>query len=107
MASGAPLRAWLLEIQVNPGLKHRDPAKRRIIPPLLGESVRIALEVRERGLRGSSLARLDGIERFRWVINDAAASRGDLGVRPAGPSRAREGRPVRAKSPGGETFPYG
>lgn len=68
------LRPWVLEVQVNPGLKHRDPAKARIVPPLLVETVRVAREVRDRSRSGRSLAQLDGLDRYRWAVNEAAGA---------------------------------
>jgi hypothetical protein len=65
------LRPWLLELQVNPGLKHFDPAKRQIIPALLGETIRVVLEIRERERTGQGLERLDSLDRFRWVVREA------------------------------------
>lgn len=69
------LRPWLTEIQKNPGLSHvGDPVKIHVVPPMLQEAVRIALEVRDRNLAGRSLADLETVDGFEWVANDATTS---------------------------------
>ncbi len=56
---------------VKPGLEHGDPAKRRIVPALLGETARLVLELRDRRRAGEEPAELERLGRFRWVLNDA------------------------------------
>ena len=67
------LNPWLTEIQEGPGLNFDDYIKRRVIPPMIQEAVQIAFEVRRRRLNGESLAELDGVRGFEWVVNAARA----------------------------------
>jgi hypothetical protein len=65
------LKPWLTEVQLGPGLSHDDPIKAKIIPPMLSEALHIALEVNARREDGRSLASLDAVDGFEWVINEA------------------------------------
>ena len=65
------LYPWLTEVQLGPGLSHDDPIKKRVVPSVLGEAVRIALEVQERKRNGMSLKHLDSMDGFGWMINTA------------------------------------
>ncbi len=67
------LKVWLTEIQKGPGLSYSDPVKKRLIPPMFTEAMQIMFEVRRRKLRGESLAHLDAMKRFEWVINGAVS----------------------------------
>jgi len=62
------LHPWLTEIQKGPGLSFDDPVKRNVIPSMLNEAVSIMLEVRRRKRDGLSLAHLDAVRGFEWVI---------------------------------------
>lgn len=64
------LRPWLSEVQKGPGLSFSDSVKRKVIPPMLGEAARIALEVRERRLKGKPLANLKSVQGYDWVVNE-------------------------------------
>ncbi len=66
------LKVWLTEIQKGPGLSYSNPVKKRLIPPMFNEAVQIMFEVRRRKLRGESLLKLDAMQRFEWVINEAS-----------------------------------
>ena len=65
------LRPWLTEIQKGPGLSYDDPVKAQVIPPMLREAARIALEVQARKRTGQPLMRLDSVDGFEWVIDEA------------------------------------
>ncbi len=67
-------RAWLLEVQPQPSLKHVDHEERRLIPSLAAETVRTLFAVRrwlgqgrERGIR--ELVGAEG-RSWRWVVGD-------------------------------------
>ena len=62
---------WLAEVQKGPGLSHDDPVKRQLLPDAVGEAARIALEIRRRKRHGESLAELDAVRNFEWVIREA------------------------------------
>ena len=63
------LHPWLTEVQIGPGLSHVDPVKKRVVPNMLREAAWIVLEVQERKRSGQSLAQLDSVDGFEWVIN--------------------------------------
>ena len=65
------LRPWLTEIQKGPGLSYDDPVKAQVIPPMLCEAAQIALEVQARVRTGQPLTRLDSVDGFEWILNDA------------------------------------
>jgi hypothetical protein len=66
------LRPWLAEIQKSPGLSHvGDRVKIGVIPPMLQEAVRIALEVRACKRDGKPLGNIEAVDRFEWIINEA------------------------------------
>ena len=65
------LHPWLTEVQLGPGLSYDDPIKKQLIPAVLGEAVQIVLEVQERQRRGDPLGRLDCVDGFEWMINEA------------------------------------
>ena len=65
------LRPWLTEVQKGPGLSHSDPVKKQVIPPMLQEAARIVLEVQQRKRKGASLAKLDSVDGYEWMINMA------------------------------------
>ena len=65
------LRPWLTEVQLNPGLSHDDPVKKRIVPAMLREAARIVLEVRARRRGGETLKGLEAPDGFEWVIDRA------------------------------------
>ena len=64
------LRPWLTELQLGPGLSFDDPVKERIIPNMVREAVRIALEIQQRKRRGDALTRLDSVRKFEWLTNN-------------------------------------
>ena len=66
------LNPWLTEIQEGPGLNFDEYVKRRVIPPMLEETIRIAFEIRSRKATGRSLRELDAVEGFEWVVNEAS-----------------------------------
>ena len=65
------LRPWLTELQLGPGLSFDDPVKERIIPNMVREAARIALEIQQRKRRGDALTRLDSVSEFEWLTNNA------------------------------------
>ena len=65
------LHPWLTEIQKGPGLSHDDPIKKGIVPEMLCEAASIVLEIQERKRKGASLARLESVRGFEWVIHAA------------------------------------
>lgn len=65
------LQPWLAEIQKGPGLSHSDQIKQHVIPPMIYETFNIMSEVRVRKLENISLATLDTVNHFQWVINEA------------------------------------
>lgn len=69
------LNPWLTEVQKGPGLSFSDPIKKVLIPPMLSEATQIALEVNERKLKHQSLTRLDAMQRFQWITNEAVNGR--------------------------------
>jgi len=64
------LKPWLSEVQEAPGLNFSDAVKRDVIPPMLGEAARIALEVRNRRFNNKSFRDLESVRKFQWVVND-------------------------------------
>lgn len=65
------LNPWLTEVQIGPGLSFDDPIKKKVIPPMLQDAVRIALEVQRRRRNKESLSSISDIGGFEWVVNDA------------------------------------
>ena len=55
---------------MGPGLSFDDPVKERIIPNMVREAVRIALEIQQRKRRGDALTRLDSVRKFEWLTNN-------------------------------------
>lgn len=66
-----PFRPWLTEIQKGPGLSHDDAVKKQLLPKVLVEAANIVLEIRNRKRTGKSLAELEAVRNFEWVIRDA------------------------------------
>ena len=65
------LRPWLTEVQLGPGLSHRDEVKMELLPGMVLEAVKIILEVQERVRQKRTLAELDNVRRFEWMVNEA------------------------------------
>ena len=65
------LRPWLTEVQLCPGLSHDDDVKKNLIPRVVREAAEIVAEVQKRKRAGESLAHLDAMDGFEWVINEA------------------------------------
>lgn len=67
------LEPWLVEMQAGPALKYQGVAvKQDVIPFMLADAGRIALDVRTRIINDEPLDGLD-TRGFEWVINEAAA----------------------------------
>jgi len=66
------LRSWLTEVQFCPGLSHIDIVKKEVIPGMMCEAAEIVLEVQQRKRTGRSLAQLEAVNGFEWVINEAS-----------------------------------
>jgi len=64
------LHPWLTEVQVGPGLSLDDKVKQRVLPAMFGEATAIVLEVQRRKRSGESLAELDCVDGFEWLINE-------------------------------------
>ena len=64
------LHPWLTEIQYEPGLSHDDPVKHQVVPPMLREAVQIVLEIQQSKRRKESLAQLDSVKNFEWIIDE-------------------------------------
>ncbi len=62
------LKMWVSEVQKGPGLSHVDPVKKRVIPPMFEEAIRIQFEVRRRRILGQPLHELEAMKRYQWVI---------------------------------------
>jgi hypothetical protein len=65
------LQPWLTEVQVGPGLSLEDDVKQRVIPAMFAEATAIVLEVQRRKREGESLASLDSVDGFEWMIREA------------------------------------
>ena len=65
------LRPWLTEVQLGPGLSHGDEVKKEVLPGMVREAAGIVLEVQERVRQNRSLAQLDSVSRFEWMVNEA------------------------------------
>lgn len=64
------LHPWLTEIQYEPGLSHDDPVKEQVVPPILREAIQIVLEIQRCKRQGQSLAQLDSVKHFEWIIDE-------------------------------------
>ena len=64
------LNPYISEIQKGPGLSFKDPIKKNVIPPMLGEAARIMLEIRQARIDEHKLSDLNSRDRYEWVINE-------------------------------------
>ncbi|TNF68025.1 MAG: hypothetical protein EP298_06555 [Gammaproteobacteria bacterium] len=65
------LKPWLTEIQKGPGLSWSDPIKGNIIPPALHETIQIISELSYKKRLNQNLNRLNSIQHFQYLINEA------------------------------------